>query len=107
MKALHEIAGRVPQAIGKEKTFIIFTDSSITIDSLKNPHNHKSIIQNIREKVIELEENNNWKIQLMWDKAHIGLYNNDMADKLAKEVATDRKLQACYDKTQKGSFQVN
>jgi Ribonuclease HI len=50
--------------------------------------------------VTALEENN-WKIQLTWVKAHVGLYGNEMADKLAKEAATDRSLQACYDKIPK------
>ena len=37
----------------------------------------------IRETVTALEEKN-WKIQLTWVKAHVGLYGNEMADKLAK-----------------------
>ena len=92
VKALDAIAGGVPQAIGKQKTTIIYTDSSITIDSLKNPPNHKILIHKIREKVTALEENN-WKIQLTWVKAHVGLYGNQMA--------TDRSLRVCYDKIPK------
>ena len=58
MKYLDAITGGVPQAIGKQKTATIYTDSSITIDSLKNPRNHKSLIHKIREKVTALGENN-------------------------------------------------
>ena len=87
VKALDTIAGGVPQAIDKPKTATIYTDSSITIDSLKNPRNHRSLIHMIREKVTALEEKN-WKIHLTWVNAHVGLYGKEMADKLAKEAAT-------------------
>ena len=74
-----------------------------TIDSLKNPRNHKSLIHKIRGKVTALE-GNNWKIQLTWVKAPVGLYGNEMADKLAKETATERSLQSCYDKIPKSEL---
>ena len=100
VKSWDAIAGGVPQAIDKQKRATIYTDISLTIYSLKNPRNHKSLIHKIREKVIALEEHK-WKIQLTWVKAHVGLYGNEIADKLAKEAATDRSLQACYDKIPK------
>ena len=50
VKSLDAIAGGVPKAIDKQKTATIYTDSSLTIYSLKNPRNHKSLIHKIREK---------------------------------------------------------
>ena len=50
-----------------EKTAQIFTDSRITLQALKNRKNHAHLIEQIRTKVIELE-NQNWKIDFHWVK---------------------------------------
>jgi ribonuclease HI len=64
----------------------IHTDSRITLQSLKNPKNHKHLIDEIREKAKILKEHN-WHITLTWIQAHVGHYGNELADKLAKEAA--------------------
>ena len=68
-----------------EKTAQIFTDSRITLDALKNRKNHAHLIEQIRTKVIELE-NQNWKIDFHWIKAHAGQHGNELADQLVKEA---------------------
>ena len=64
----------------------IFTDSRITLDALKNRKNHTRLIEQIRTKVIELE-NQNWKIDFHWDKVHTGHHGSELADQLVKEAA--------------------
>ena len=39
----------------KQRTAINYTDSRVTIQSLKNHRNHKNPIEEIRKKAIELE----------------------------------------------------
>jgi len=34
----------------------------------------------------------NWKIQLSWVKAHVGIQGNELADTLAKEAATNSDI---------------
>ena len=46
-----------------DKTALIFTDSRITLESLKNQKNHTYLIERIRKKGIEME-NQDWKIKL-------------------------------------------
>jgi ribonuclease HI len=70
-----------------EKTAQVFTDSRITLDALKNRKNHAHLIEKIRTKVFELE-NQNWNIDFHWVKAHAGHHCNELADQLAKEAAS-------------------
>jgi ribonuclease HI len=79
IKELH-IADNVPRKI------TIHTDSKITLQSLKNPKNHKHLINEIRKTAISMEKQN-WHITFTWIRAHVGHYGNELADKLAKEVA--------------------
>ena len=58
-----------------DKTALIFTDSRITLESLKNRKNYTYIIEKIRNKVIEME-NQDGKIKLTWIKAHAGHHGN-------------------------------
>ena len=75
----------------------IHTDSRITIESLKNRHNHRFLIEEIRKKVTEMEKQN-WKIEFNWVKAHVGILGNEIADRLAKEAAISKTLKECYSK---------
>jgi ribonuclease HI len=43
----------------------------------------------------------NWKIQLCWVKAHVGIQGNELADTLAKEAATKADIIECYKKVTK------
>jgi hypothetical protein len=60
--------------------------SRITLDALKNTKNHAHLMEQIRTKVVELE-NQNWNIDFQWVKAHEGHHGNELSDKLAKEAA--------------------
>jgi ribonuclease HI len=79
IKELH-IADNIPREI------TIHTDRKITLQSLKNPKNHRYLIDEIRKKAISLG-NYNWRITFTWIRAHVGHYGNELADKLAKEAA--------------------
>jgi ribonuclease HI len=68
------------------RTATVYTDSRLTIDSLRNPDNHAYLIEEIRRKVAKLQ-GSSWKIEFSWVKAHVGIYGNELADKLAKEAA--------------------
>ena len=70
----------------------IFTDSKVTLDSLKNYSLHTFLTEEIRNKVRHLSSLN-WTIHFGWTKAHIGIEGNEAADKLAKEAAHDENDQ--------------
>jgi len=87
-----------------EKTVQVFTDSWIILDTLKNRKNHAHLIEKIRTKVIELE-NQNWKIDFHWVKAHAGNHGNELADQLAKEAASSTENESYKNNTEKRSDQ--
>jgi len=64
----------------------ILTDNRIALDSLKNIDNHGYLIEKIRKRVSILERLN-WMIEFSWVKAHMGIYGNELADRLAKDAA--------------------
>jgi ribonuclease HI len=67
-------------------TATIFTNSRIALDSLQNVNNHAYLIKEIRKRVSILESSN-WMIEFSWIKAHIGIYGNEIANRLAKAAA--------------------
>ena len=69
-------------------TGTIFTDSSISIDLLKNVNNHSYLIEETRK--ISTLERVNWTMEFSLVKAHVGLYGNELADQLAKAAARNR-----------------
>jgi ribonuclease HI len=68
------------------RTATIFTDCRVSLDLLHNPNNHAILVEEIKKKVASLERSE-WKITFSWFKAHVGIYGNELADKLAKEAA--------------------
>jgi ribonuclease HI len=83
-----------------DRTVIISTDSRITLESLRNRKNHAYLIEKIRKKVIEIE-NQNWKIEFHWIKAHAGHHGKELADQRAKEAAINSDINECYTRTPK------
>ncbi|KAJ4448236.1 hypothetical protein ANN_10250 [Periplaneta americana] len=99
MKALDNI--KRLRTIGErpldERRIAIYTDSKITLDSLRNGSNHNNLIEDIRTN-LRLVENDRWLVDFGWVKAHVGNYGNELADRLAKQAGSDVDLQICYDK---------
>ena len=84
----------------EDKTATIYTDSRMTLDSLKNNNIHTFLIEEIRRKLTKMRKTN-WKIQFGWVKAHVGIQGNELADTLAKEAATNADIKESYKKVPK------
>jgi ribonuclease HI len=87
-KALEVIAA-IDIAENSLRTIVIFPDSRIAIDSLKNVNTHSYLIEEIRKRICILERTN-WTVESSWVKAHVGIYGNETADQLAKAAACNR-----------------
>jgi len=66
----------------------IYTDSKVTLDSLKNHDIRGYLIEEIRNSFLHLTTLI-WTIHFRWVKAHTGIEGNEVADKLAKEAPQD------------------
>ena len=76
----------------------IYTDSKVTIDSLKNHPTHGFLIEKKRNMIQNLATLN-WTIHFRWVKAHIGIEGNEAADKLTKEAAhEDENINIVFDR---------
>jgi ribonuclease HI len=64
-----------------EKAATVYTDSQITLDSLRNGNIHTNIIEEIRKKLNEMMKTN-WTIKFPWVKAHAEIRGNELADTL-------------------------
>ena len=84
----------------EDKTVTIYTDSQVTLDSLKNNTNHTFLIEAIRKKLVEMGKAK-WTIQFCWVRAHVGIQGNELADALPKEAATNADLTESYKKVPK------
>ena len=73
----------------EDKTATIYTDSRMTLDTLKNSNIHTFLIEEIRRKLTEMGKTN-WKIQFSWVKAHVRIQGNELADTLAKGGRDER-----------------
>ena len=69
-----------------QRTAAIFTDSMITLESIRSTKNHNYLIEEIRKKMTNLEQAH-WNIEILWVKAHICIAGNELADRLAKTAA--------------------
>jgi hypothetical protein len=87
----------------KDRTVAIYTDSQVTLDSLRNNSIHTPIIAEIRKKVQLTTQN--WTIHFGWVKSHTGIECNEIAAKLAKEAAADaEEIKVEYVKTTKSTI---
>jgi ribonuclease HI len=78
----------------KNKTVLVYADSQITLKMLQIQKIHTHLIKQIRAKVFELERDE-WKVEFSWIKAHTGYRENELADQLAKEAASNRTIEEC------------
>jgi len=85
LKALEQLQ-EMEAPIGRRAA--IYTDSRVTIDSLKNHDIHSFLIKKIRNIIRHLATQN-WMIHFRWVKAHIGIEGNEAAEKLAKAAAQE------------------
>jgi hypothetical protein len=79
------------------RTAIIFTDSRIPIDSIRDTKNHSHLIEEIRKNVTSLERAN-WNIELSWVKAHVGIVGNELADRLPRAAASDNDAEIVFNR---------
>jgi ribonuclease HI len=63
----------------EDKTVTIYTDSQMTLDSLKNNTYHTFLIEEMWKKLAEMGTTN-WTIEFCWVKAHVGIQGNELAD---------------------------
>ena len=63
---------------------------------------HTHLIEQIRTKVIEMEQHE-WKVEFSWIKAHAGHRRNELADQLAKEAASSKTMDECYNRIPKSA----
>ena len=67
-KSLEEIQN-LSYLQGNQRSVAIHTDSKITLDAIANPRNHQNLVEQIRDAIRRLE-NDNWTIHFTWVKAH-------------------------------------
>jgi translation elongation factor EF-4 len=72
----------------------------MTLVSLKSRKIHTFLIEEMRRKLTEMGKIN-WKVQLCWVKAHVGIQENELTDTLTKEAATNADVIECYKKVPK------
>jgi len=92
-----DIAENTPRTIG------IYTDNRITIDSIKNANNHKYLIEEIRKRIFNLESTNR-TVEFSWVKVHVGIYGNELADRLAKDAACNKEIAVTFDRIPKSTL---
>jgi len=98
LKALEYI--QITQTNEEDNAATVHTDSRTTLDSLYNTDIHTFLIEEIRQKVHEME-NREWKIGFRWIKAHAGVSGNELADKLAKEASGKTDIPISYNRIPK------
>jgi hypothetical protein len=85
------------------RTATVFTDSRITLDSLHNVNNHAYLVEEIRKRVATLESSKR-QITFSWVKAHVGVYGNELADRLAKEAARRNNTSIAFNRIPKSTL---
>jgi ribonuclease HI len=84
-------------------TAILYTDSRVSLDSIRIPKNHSFLVEEIRKKIDCLEKSK-WRIKFSWVKAHAGTYGNKIADRLAKEAASSVSIKHAFTKIPKSTL---
>jgi len=102
LKALEYI--QTNKANEEDKEVTVHTDSRTTLDSLNNANKHTYLIEEIRQKVHEMEIRE-WRIRFRWIEAHAGRSGNELADKLAKEASGKTELPISYNRVPKSAIQ--
>ena len=74
------------------------------MDSIKSAKNHNYIAEEIRKRAVKLNKND-WRIELKWVKAHVGIHANEIADRLAKEV--NKNHHETYNRLPKSAIKRN
>jgi len=87
---------------GNQRSLAIHTDSRITLDAIANPRNHQNLVEQIRDEIRRLE-NDNWTVHFTWVKAHNDNFGNELADQLAKEAASSSEAETAYNKIPKSA----
>jgi ribonuclease HI len=64
----------------EHRTAVIYTDSKITLDSIRSAKNH-NLVEEIRKRTVTLKKKNR-----KWVKAHAVIYGNKIPDRPAKEA---------------------
>ena len=99
LKALEQIQNlQLPK--DAEKIAVVNTDSIVTIETLQNRNKHYRLTGSIKKEIMRLEDQQ-WTVLFNLVKAHTGIKENEMADRLAKEAATEDIGVLVYDKIPK------
>jgi ribonuclease HI len=69
----------IQQLNDEKETALVYTDSRITLQLLKNHKRHTHIIDQIKNKAMDMERDE-WKVEFSWIKAHAGQRGNLLAD---------------------------
>jgi ribonuclease HI len=77
----------------------IFTNSRVSLDSLHNSNSNAFLVEEIGKKLASLERFE-WKM-FSWVKAHVGIYGNELTDRLAKEAARSDDTSYVFDRIPK------
>jgi len=73
----------------------------MTLDSIRSNKNHNHLVEEIRKRAVALNKKN-WKIEFKWVKAHVRIYGNEIADRLAKEATENYHV--TYSRIPKGTI---
>ena len=80
------------------RTVLIFTNSRVSLDSIHNYNSYAYLVIEIMKKLTS-KMTTKKKIKFSWVKAHVGIFGNEITDRLAKEVARNDATTYEYSKT--------